>query len=159
MNGVKIKSAIIAVNVLIAGLFNDCTYTPSSDTFGFEQTLKNTIIEKVERAGYYTMASKQAEKEGYGELSVYFSEVAEEEINHVKALSVLNRKTERTTKKNVLKTMKMEKNASRRDYQSIISKAGQLGEEEIVKVFEQIVQDEERHYLGLRGFVKKKRVK
>jgi rubrerythrin len=155
----KIKRTIIIVFALITGLTSDCSYTPSSDTAGYEQTVKNAIVEKVQRIGYYTLASKQAENEGYGEIAVYFSEIAKEEIEHIEMLSVLNIKPEKKTKKNVKKAMKMEKNAFQNDCQLIIGNAKQRNEEEVVKVLEQIARDEKRHYLGLRGLIKKKKVK
>lgn len=149
----------ITVTTILLGLGIHCSYTPPVEEKALDEDLKNIITEKVRRAGYYTLVSKQAEKDGYGELAVYFSEIAEEEINHIKALSVLNIKTQRTTKKNVQKAMKMEKNASRHDYQRILRSAKRLNDEEMIKIFEQIIEDEERHFLGLRGFIKKKRVK
>ncbi len=148
-----------SIIILIIGLLYNCSYTPPSDTKALEDNFKEIITEKVQRIGFYILASKQAENEGYGELAVYFSEIAQEEINHIKAISVLNLKTARTTKKNVKKAMKMEKNASRRNYQSIL-KSSKLGNDENTKnIFEKIIQDEKRHFLGLRGLIKKKRVK
>lgn len=145
--------------IVVAGLFWYCSYTPPMSSTAFEESLNKVITEKALRVGFYSLASRQAENEGYGELAVYFSELSLEELNHVQTLSMLNVKTERTTKKNIQKAMKMEKNAFRNTYPSIIGGASQLSDEEGIKILKQIIQDEERHFQGLRGLIKKKRVK
>lgn len=145
------KSKIRIYYLLFAFLIG-CSSIPLSDT---KENLEKALFEKAERVGFYLAASKQAEREGYSELAVYLGEVAEEEVKHLNNLSVLLVKLEKNTKKNLKKLQKIEKRVSRHTYPEMARIARDEGKEEIAALFEEMTKDEERHYLGIKGILKK----
>lgn len=134
-------------------IFIGCSsYYQTSNT---KENLQQALMEKAKRAGIYLVASKQAENEGYSEVAVYLGELVEEEIKHIKKLSILQVKLKRNTKKNLKEIMKMEKKAFLSTYLRMARVAKNEGKEEIARIFEDLAKDEERHYMGIKGIYKR----
>lgn len=141
--------------IIILFFFAGCSsYEQASNT---KDNLKKALMEKAERAGIYLAASRQAEKEGYSEVAVYLGELAEEEVKHIKNLSVSCAKLKRNTKRNLKKILKIEKEVSRHTYPKMARIARDEKKEEVARLFEKMTKDEERHYLGLKGLLEKMR--
>lgn len=147
--------AIIIIAGIIMLLLSSCGDSPLTFSEDMDQSLQQLLLEKTQRSGYYRAAAKQAEKEGYADVSVYLSEIAEEEANQVKMLSGLLVVLKKNTKNNIDNLLAMEKNAFRNTYPAIIEEAKKEGKEEVTAVLEKMMQDEERHYSGLQGLEKK----
>lgn len=153
-NRKEIFRDVLNITIAVMLLFNGCSYT-SSSTEDMGQSLQQLLLEKTQRSGYYRAAARQAEREGFADVAVYLSEIAEEEASHAKTLSGLQVVLKKTTKKNIDNLLAMEKNALRNTYPAIMEDAKSQGKEEIAAALEKIIQDEERHYSGLNGLEKR----
>lgn len=149
----KIKIVIAAGIVML--LLSSCGNSPLPFSEDMAQSLQQLLLEKTQRSGIYRAAAKQAEREGFADIAVYLSEIAEEEANHAKTLSGLQVVLKKNTKKNIDDLISMEKNAFRNTVPAILEAARKEGNEEVVAALEKIRQDEERHYSGLQGLEKK----
>jgi rubrerythrin len=145
----------IAAAAAVTGLFSGCSTEQFPKAFDANDILKNEIVEKARRAGYYRAASQQAEKEGLGDIAVYLSEIAEEEANYIMKMAVLMPRLQKNTKKNITKLVKTKKTSLRNTYPSIVQTARRQHEEDVARLFEEMIQDDKRHFSGLNGILKK----
>lgn len=143
---------IYFIAIVIVFFISGCFKLPEST----DKNIDNALIEKARRVGIYLAASKQAEEAGNSEAAVYLGEIAEEEIKHIKNLSIIQVHIGRNTKSSLKKILKIEKEVSRITYPKIARIARDEGKEEIADLFEKMAQDEKRHYLGLKGIRKTK---
>lgn len=140
------------IAILILFFTSGCSYIPEST----DKNINDALIEKAQRVGIYLAASKQAEEAGNSEIAVYLGEIAEEEVKHIKNLSIIQVHIGRNTKRSLKKILKIEKKVSRITYPKMARIARDEEKEEIADLFEKMAQDEERHYLGLKGIRKTK---
>jgi rubrerythrin len=147
---IKIAAAL-AVTVLFIG----CSSEQLSSSSDINEILKDEIVEKAQRAGYYMAASQQAEEEGLGDIAVYLSEIAEEEADYIMKMAVLMSQLKKNTQKNISKLVKSEKTSLRNTYPSIVQTARYQNEEDVARLFEEMIQDDKRHFSGLNGILKK----
>ena len=130
-------------------LFYGCKpYTPPLDT---KNNIRTALIEKADRVGTYIAVAQQAENEGYSEVSVYLNGLAQQEMEHVRDLAVLQIDIERTTKRNITKILKLEKKAYMSEYPKMSRVATAEGRDDISQIFDYLAEDEERHYMGIKG--------
>lgn len=137
--------------ILILFLICGCAKLPENTN----KNIEDALIEKAQRIGLYLVAAKQAEEEGNSQASVYLCELAEEEIEHIKNLSIIQARTGRNAQSSIKKIMQIEKNAARSKYPKMARNAHDEDKEEVADLFKKMAQDEERHYSGLRGIRKK----
>lgn len=139
------------IAVLIMFFSYGCAQLPERT----DKNIEEALIEKAQRVGLYLAAAKQAEEEGNSQASVYLGELAEEEIEHIKKLSIIQASTGRNTKRSLKKIAKIEKNAAHSRYPKMSRNARDEKNAGIADLFNSLAQDEDRHYSGVNGMIRK----
>jgi len=104
--------------------------------------------------GIYLAMARQAEREGYPEISDVLKSIAFEEAWHAARYAELNGKISPSTKENLEGRLKGEKGSNKGKHETAL-KAKELGIDEAFNVFEETSRDEARHASALEGLLKR----
>lgn len=119
-----------------------------------EKEVQNNFMGETQEVGIYLAMSRQASREGYGELAEVFKRLAWEEAEHAARFCEMNGIIKETLKENIEWMMGGEKmaNAEKRE-------ASEIAAEENIEVaadfFRDSSRDEGRHYKILEGILKR----
>jgi rubrerythrin len=104
--------------------------------------------------GLYLAMARQAQREGYPEISEAFKSIAFEEAWHAARYAELNGKISLSTLENLEKRSKGEQDSSRSKHEAAL-KAKEAGIDEAHDFFEESARDEARHASVLEGLLKR----
>ncbi|WP_305515454.1 MULTISPECIES: ferritin family protein [unclassified Methanobrevibacter] len=119
-----------------------------------EKEVQNNFMGETQEVGIYLAMSRQASREGYGELAEVFKRLAWEEAEHAARFCEMNGIIKPTLKENIEWMMDGEKmaNQEKRDASEI---AAEAGIETAVDFFRDSSRDEGRHYKILEGILER----
>ena len=119
-----------------------------------EKEVQNNFMGETQEVGIYLAMSRQASREGYGELAEVFKRLAWEEAEHAARFCEMNGIIKPTLKENIEWMMDGEKMANQetRDASEI---AAEAGIETAVDFFRDSSRDEGRHYKILEGILER----
>ena len=115
-----------------------------------EKEVQNNFMGETQEVGMYLAMSRQASREGYGELAEVFKRLAWEEAEHAARFAEMNGVIKETLKENIEMMLEGEKmaNAEKREASE---KAAEAGLEDATDFFKESSKDEGRHYKILEG--------
>ena len=110
-----------------------------------EKEVQNNFMGETQEVGMYLAMSRQASREGYGELAEVFKRLAWEEAEHAARFAEMNGVIKETLKENIEMMLEGEKmaNAEKREASE---KAAEAGLEDATDFFKESSKDEGRHY-------------
>lgn len=119
-----------------------------------ETEVKNNFMGETQEVGMYLAMSRQASREGYGELAEVFKRLAWEEAEHAARFAEMNGVIKETLKENIEMMLEGEKmaNAEKREASEIAAEAGL---EDATDFFKESSKDEGRHYKILEGILER----
>lgn len=119
-----------------------------------EKEVQNNFMGETQEVGIYLAMSRQASREGYGELAEVFKRLAWEEAEHAARFCEMNGIIKPTLKENIEWMMDGEKmaNQEKRDASEI---AAEAGIETAADFFRDSSRDEGRHYKILEGILER----
>ena len=117
-----------------------------------EKEVQNNFMGETQEVGMYLAMSRQASREGYGELAEVFKRLAWEEAEHAARFAEMNGVIKETLKENIEMMLEGEKmaNAEKREASE---KAAEAGLEDATDFFKQSSKDEGSHYKILEGIL------
>lgn len=117
-----------------------------------EKEVQNNFMGETQEVGMYLAMSRQASREGYGELAEVFKRLAWEEAEHAARFAEMNGVIKETLKENIEMMLEGEKmaNAEKREASE---KAAEAGLEDANDFFKESSKDEGRHYKILEGIL------
>jgi rubrerythrin len=117
-----------------------------------EKEVQNNFMGETQEVGMYLAMSRQASREGYGELAEVFKRLAWEEAEHAARFAEMNGVIKETLKENIEMMLEGEKmaNAEKREASE---KAAEAGLEDATDFFKESSKDEGRHYKILEGIL------
>ena len=117
-----------------------------------EKEVQNNFMGETQEVGMYLAMSRQASREGYGELAEVFKRLAWEEAEHAARFAEMNGAIKETLKENIEMMLEGEKmaNAEKREASD---KAAEAGLEDATDFFKESSKDEGRHYKILEGIL------
>lgn len=117
-----------------------------------EKEVQNNFMGETQEVGMYLAMSRQASREGYGELAEVFKRLAWEEAEHAARFAEMNGVIKETLKENIKMMLEGEKmaNAEKREASE---KAAEAGLEDATDFFKESSKDEGRHYKILEGIL------
>ncbi|WP_415952750.1 ferritin-like domain-containing protein [Methanobrevibacter woesei] len=117
-----------------------------------EKEVQNNFMGETQEVGMYLAMSRQASREGYGELAEVFKRLAWEEAEHAARFAEMNGVIKETLKENIEMMLEGEKmaNAEKREASE---KAAETGLEDATDFFKESSKDEGRHYKILEGIL------
>ncbi|MCI7291090.1 ferritin family protein [Methanobrevibacter woesei] len=117
-----------------------------------EKEVQNNFMGETQEVGMYLAMSRQASREGYGELAEVFKRLAWEEAEHAARFAEMNGVIKETLKENIEMMLEGEKmaNAEKREASD---KAAEAGLEDATDFFKESSKDEGRHYKILEGIL------
>ena len=117
-----------------------------------EKEVQNNFMGETQEVGMYLAMSRQASREGYGELAEVFKRLAWEEAEHAARFAEMNGVIKETLKENIEMMLEGEKmaNAEKREASE---KAAEAGIEDATDFFKESSKDEGRHYKILEGIL------
>lgn len=117
-----------------------------------EKEVQNNFMGETQEVGMYLAMSRQASREGYGELAEVFKRLAWEEAEHAARFAEMNGVIKETLKENIEMMLEGEKmaNAEKREASE---KAAEAGLEDAIDFFKESSKDEGRHYKILEGIL------
>lgn len=117
-----------------------------------EKEVQNNFMGETQEVGMYLAMSRQASREGYGELAEVFKRLAWEEAEHAARFAEMNGVIKETLKENIEMMLEGEKmaNAEKREASD---KAAEAGLEDATGFFKESSKDEGRHYKILEGIL------
>lgn len=117
-----------------------------------EKEVQNNFMGETQEVGMYLAISRQASREGYGELAEVFKRLAWEEAEHAARFAEMNGVIKETLKENIEMMLEGEKmaNAEKREASD---KAAEAGLEDATDFFKESSKDEGRHYKILEGIL------
>lgn len=119
-----------------------------------ETEVKNNFMGETQEVGMYLAMSRQASREGYGELAEVFKRLAWEEAEHAARFAEMNGVIKDTLKENIEMMLEGEKmaNAEKREASE---KAAEADLEDATDFFKESSKDEGRHYKILEGILER----
>lgn len=119
-----------------------------------ETEVKNNFMGETQEVGMYLAMSRQASREGYGELAEVFKRLAWEEAEHAARFAEMNGVIGDDLKANIEMMLAGEKaaNAEKRKASEIAEKEGL---EDAAAFFQESSKDEGRHYKILEGILER----
>lgn len=119
-----------------------------------ETEVKNNFMGETQEVGMYLAMSRQASREGYGELAEIFKRLAWEEAEHAARFAEMNGVIGDDLKANIEMMLAGEKaaNAEKRKAHEIAEKEGL---EDAAAFFQESSKDEGRHYKILEGILER----
>lgn len=119
-----------------------------------EKEVQNNFMGETQEVGIYLAMSRQASREGYGELAEVFKRLAWEEAEHAARFAEMNGVIKDTLKENIEMMLEGEKMANGEKREAAeIAKANNLENAEVF--FKDSSRDEGRHYKILEGILKR----
>ena len=117
-----------------------------------DKEVQNNFMGETQEVGMYLAMSRQASREGYGELAEVFKRLAWEEAEHAARFAEMNGVIKETLKENIEMMLEGEKmaNAEKREASE---KAAEAGLEDATDFFKESSKDEGRHYKILEGIL------
>ena len=117
-----------------------------------EKEVQNNFMGETQEVGMYLAMSRQASREGYGELAEVFKRLAWEEAEHAARFAEMNGVIKETLKENIEMMLEGEKmaNAEKREASE---KAAEADLEDATDFFKESSKDEGRHYKILEGIL------
>lgn len=124
---------------------------------------KGTVVENQAEAnfkgetaevGLYLAMARQAQTEGYPEISEVLKSIAWDEAWHAARYAELNEKISTSTKENIEKMLSGEQGANKGKREAAV-KAKEAGIDEAHDVFDETSRDEARHAKALEGLLKR----
>ena len=117
-----------------------------------EKEVQNNFMGETQEVGMYLAMSRQASREGYGELAEVFKRLAWEEAEHAARFAEMNGVIKETLKENIEMMLEGDKmaNAEKREASE---KAAEAGLEDATDFFKESSKDEGRHYKILEGIL------
>lgn len=124
---------------------------------------KGTVVENQAEAnfkgetaevGLYLAMARQAQREGYPEISEVLKSIAWDEAWHAARYAELNEKISTSTKENIEKMLSGEQGANKGKREAAV-KAKEAGIDEAHDVFDETSRDEARHAKALEGLLKR----
>ncbi len=104
--------------------------------------------------GLYLAMARQAQSEGYPEISEALKRIAFEEAEHAALFAELNGKISDSTEKNLKDMLNGEINANKGKREAAV-KAKEAGVDEAHDVFDESSRDEARHARALKGLLER----
>ena len=121
---------------------------------GVEKEVANNFSGETQEVGIYLAMSRQASREGYGELAEVFKRLAWEEAEHAARFAEMNGVIHETLKENIDMMLEGEKmaNAEKREASE---KAASESLEDATDFFKESSKDEGRHAKILEGILER----
>lgn len=119
-----------------------------------ETEVQNNFMGETQEVGMYLAISRQASREGYGELAEVFKRLAWEEAEHAARFAEMNGVIKDTLKESIEMMLEGEKmaNAEKREASE---KAAEADLEDATDFFKESSKDEGRHYKILEGILER----
>ena len=117
-----------------------------------EKEVQNNFMGETQEVGMYLAMSRQASREGYGELAEVFKRLAWEEAEHAARFAEMNGVIKETLKENIEMMLEGE-NMANAEKREASEKAAEAGLEDATDFFKESSKDEGRHYKILEGIL------
>ncbi len=117
-----------------------------------EQAVKDNFGGENWEVGWYLAAARQAQREGYPEISEVLIRIAWEEAVHAARFAELNGEISASTKENLEKAIRGEQKSNQMKREAAVN-AKQENIDEAHDVFDEAAKDEARHARGLKGLL------
>lgn len=118
-----------------------------------EETVEQNFRGETYEVGLYLAMARQAEREGYPEITSVLERIAWEEAWHAAHYAELNGKISTSTKENIEKMLAGERAANKGKRDTAL-KAKELGNDQAHDFFDESSRDEGRHARALEGLLK-----
>lgn len=119
-----------------------------------ENQVEANFKEETAEVGLYLAMARQAQREGYPEISEVLKSIAWDEAWHAARYAELNEKISTSTKENIEKMLGGEQGANKGKREAAV-KAKEAGIDEAHDVFDETSRDEARHAKALEGLLKR----
>lgn len=119
-----------------------------------EKEVKANFMGETQEVGMYLAMSRQASREGYGELAEVFKRLAWEEAEHAARFAEMNGVIKPTLKESVVMMLEGELMANK-EKREAAEKAGECQLEDPSDFFKESSKDEGRHANILKGILKR----
>ncbi|MDR0911188.1 MAG: rubrerythrin family protein [Methanobrevibacter sp.] len=119
-----------------------------------EKEVQNNFMGETQEVGIYLAMSRQASREGFGELAEVFKRLAWEEAEHAARFAEMNGVIKPTLKENVEMMLEGEKMANA-EKKAASDKAAEDGLEDPADFFKDSSKDEGRHAKILEGILER----
>lgn len=132
-------------------LVNEVKLGITKDTV-LEEAVEKNFMGECREVGLYLAMARQAEREGYPEISESLKRIAIEEAEHASHYAELNGLIVQSTKENIERMLKGEATANRGKYDSAII-AKENNSDAAHAYFDESSRDEARHAKSLEGLL------
>jgi len=119
-----------------------------------EKEVQANFMGETQEVGIYLAMSRQASREGYGELAEVFKRLAWEEAEHAARFAEMNAVIKPTLKENIEMMLEGELMANQ-EKRAAAEKAESLGIEDSTNFFKESSKDEGRHAKILQGILER----
>ncbi|MDR2623123.1 MAG: rubrerythrin family protein [Methanobrevibacter sp.] len=119
-----------------------------------ETEVQNNFMGETQEVGIYLAMSRQASREGYGELAEVFKNLAREEAWHAARFAEMNAVIKPTLKENIEMMLKGEQMANK-EKKAACDKSKECSLEDPADFFNESSKDEGRHAKVLEGILKR----
>lgn len=119
-----------------------------------EQPVDDSLKGEAVECSHYLACARQAEREGYPEVSLVLQSIAWEEAAHGARCAELNGRIDHSTQANLERLLK-EEQASCRHKAELAKRASQEGLDQVHDLFDEASRDEARHAQALEGVLRR----